>query len=220
MIENKALQISDLKHKYNPNDFILNSVNFSIDEGEIVSLLGASGSGKTTLLRLIAGLEVLKYGSIEIDGVTVANKKKLIPPNKRNVGLVVQERVLFPHLNVLKNVIFGIKAKKKEKINRGMELLELFRVNQYKNSYPSQLSSGEQQRVAIARAIAPKPKILLMDEPYGSLDKELREELRLETKKILKENKITCMIVTHDIGDAEALSDRIMKIENGKIQEY
>ncbi len=113
-----------------------------------------------------------------------------------------------------------LKRKKKEKINRGMELLELFKVNQYKNSYPSQLSSGEQQRVAIARAIAPKPKILLMDEPYGSLDKELREELRLETKKILKENKITCMIVTHDIGDAEALSDRIMKIENGKIQEY
>ena len=135
------------------------------------------------------------------------------------MGLVVQERVLFPHITVLKNVIFGIKANKNEKITRGMEILKLFKIDQYANNYPSKLSSGEQQRVAIARAIAPNPRILLMDEPFGNLDEKLRIELRLETKKIIKENNITSIIVTHDIEDAKTISDKIIKIENGKIIE-
>ena len=219
MVEKKALSVSNVKHTYDNNDFILKGVDLTVKEGEIVSLLGPSGSGKTTLLRLIAGLEKLKFGSINIKGTEVANVRSFIPTHKRNVGLVVQERVLFPHITVLKNVIFGIKANKNEKITRGMEILKLFKIDKYANNYPSKLSSGEQQRVAIARAIAPNPRILLMDEPFGNLDEKLRIELRLETKKIIKENNITSIIVTHDIEDAKTISDKIIKIENGKIIE-
>ena len=219
MVEEKALTVSNVKHSYDNNDFILKGVDLTVKEGEIVSLLGPSGSGKTTLLRLIAGLEKLKFGSINIKGAEVANARGFIPTHKRNVGLVVQERVLFPHITVLKNVIFGIKANKNEKIIRGMEILKLFKIDKYANHYPSKLSSGEQQRVAIARAIAPKPRILLMDEPFGNLDEKLRIELRLETKKIIKENNITSIIVTHDIEDAKTMSDKIIKIENGKVIE-
>ena len=219
MVEEKALSVSNVKHTYDNNDFILKGVDLTVKEGEIVSLLGPSGSGKTTLLRLIAGLEKLKFGSINIKGAEVANARGSIPTHKRNVGLVVQERVLFPHITVLKNVIFGIKANKNEKIIRGMEILKLFKIDKYANHYPSKLSSGEQQRVAIARAIAPNPRILLMDEPFGNLDEKLRIELRLETKKIIKENNITSIIVTHDIEDAKSISDKIIKIENGKIIE-
>jgi len=219
MVEKKALSVSNVKHTYDNNDFILKGVDLTVKEGEIVSLLGPSGSGKTTLLRLIAGLEKLKFGSINIKGTEVANVRSFIPTHKRNVGLVVQERVLFPHITVLKNIIFGIKANKNEKITRGMEILKLFKIDKYANNYPSKLSSGEQQRVAIARAIAPNPRILLMDEPFGNLDETLRIELRLETKKIIKENNITSIIVTHDIEDAKTISDKIIKIENGKIIE-
>ena len=219
MVEKKALSVSNVKHNYDNNDFILKGVDLTVEKGEIVSLLGPSGSGKTTLLRLIAGLENLKFGSINIKGTEVASVKSFIPTHKRNVGLVVQERVLFPHITVLKNVIFGIKANKNEKITRGMEILKLFKIDKYANHYPSKLSSGEQQRVAIARAIAPNPRILLMDEPFGNLDEKLRIELRLETKKIIKENNITSIIVTHDIEDAKSISDKIIKIENGKIIE-
>ena len=219
MVEEKALSVSNVKHTYDNNDFILKGVDLAVKEGEIVSLLGPSGSGKTTLLRLIAGLEKLKFGSINIKGAEVANARGSIPTHKRNVGLVVQERVLFPHITVLKNVIFGIKANKNEKIIRGMEILKLFKIDKYANHYPSKLSSGEQQRVAIARAIAPNPRILLMDEPFGNLDEKLRIELRLETKKIIKENNITSIIVTHDIEDAKTMSDKIIKIENGKVIE-
>ena len=219
MVEKKALSVSNVKHTYDNNDFILKGVDLTVEKGEIVSLLGPSGSGKTTLLRLIAGLENLKFGSINIKGTEVASVKSFIPTHKRNVGLVVQERVLFPHITVLKNVIFGIKANKNEKITRGMEILRLFKIDKYANHYPSKLSSGEQQRVAIARAIAPNPRILLMDEPFGNLDEKLRIELRLETKKIIKENNITSIIVTHDIEDAKSISDKIIKIENGKIIE-
>ena len=217
MVEKKALSVSNVKHTYDNNDFILKGVDLTVEKGEIVSLLGPSGSGKTTLLRLIAGLENLKFGSINIKGTEVASVNSFIPTHKRNVGLVVQERVLFPHITVLKNVIFGIKANKNEKITRGMEILKLFKIDKYANHYPSKLSSGEQQRVAIARAIAPNPRILLMDEPFGNLDERLRIELRLETKKIIKENNITSIIVTHDIEDAKSISDKIIKIENGKI---
>lgn len=219
MVEKTALSVSNVKHTYDNNDFILKGVDLTVKEGEIVSLLGPSGSGKTTLLRLIAGLENLKFGSISIKGTEVANIRSFIPTHKRNVGLVVQERVLFPHITVLKNVIFGIKANKNEKITRGMEILKLFKIDKYANHYPSKLSSGEQQRVAIARAIAPNPRILLMDEPFGNLDEKLRIELRLETKKIIKENNITSIIVTHDIEDAKSITDKIIKIENGKIIE-
>ena len=217
MIKKISLSLSNIKHSYNNNDFILNNINLDVSEGEIVATLGSSGCGKSTLLRLITGLEKLNYGEIEIYGKTVANKDFSIPPNYRNVGLVLQEKVLFPHLSVLENVKFGIKGKKAFRTKKAADLLNLFRVDQYINSYPNNISGGEQQRVAIARAIAPDPQILLMDEPFASLDEDLKVDLRHETKKILNNNNITCILVTHDIEDANSMADRIIKLKDGQI---
>ena len=217
MIKKISLSLSNIKHSYDDSDFILNDINLDVSEGEIVAILGSSGCGKSTLLRLITGLEKLNYGEIEIYGKTVANKDFSIPPNHRNVGLVLQEKVLFPHLSVLENVKFGIKGKKAFRIKKALDLLNLFRVDQYANSYPNNISGGEQQRVAIARAIAPDPQILLMDEPFASLDEDLKKDLRHETKKILNNNNITCILVTHDIEDANSMADRIIKLKDKKI---
>ena len=217
MVKKISLSLSNIKHSYNDNDFILNDINIDVYEGEIVAILGSSGCGKSTLLRLITGLEKLNYGEIEIFGKIIANKDFSTQTNYRNIGLVLQEKVLFPHLSVLENVKFGIKGNKSFRTKKALDLLNLFRVDQYINSYPNNISGGEQQRVAIARAIAPDPQILLMDEPFASLDEDLRKDLRHETKKILNINNITCIIVTHDIEDANSMADRIIKLEDGQI---
>ena len=217
MVKKISLSLSNIKHSYNDNDFILNDINIDVYEGEIVAILGSSGCGKSTLLRLITGLEKLNYGEIKIFGKIIANKDFSTPTNYRNIGLVLQEKVLFPHLSVLENVKFGIKGNKSFRTKKALDLLNLFRVDQYINSYPNNISGGEQQRVAIARAIAPDPQILLMDEPFASLDEDLRKDLRHETKKILNNNNITCILVTHDIEDANSMADRIIKLKDGQI---
>ena len=217
MVKKISLSLSNIKHSYNDNNFILNDINIDVYEGEIVAILGSSGCGKSTLLRLITGLEKLNYGEIEIFGKIIANKDFSTPTNYRNIGLVLQEKVLFPHLSVLENVKFGIKGNKTFRTKKALDLLNLFRVDQYINSYPNNISGGEQQRVAIARAIAPDPQILLMDEPFASLDEDLRKDLRHETKKILNNNNITCILVTHDIEDANSMADRIIKLKDGQI---
>ena len=217
MVKKISLSLSNIKHSYNDNDFILNDITIDVYEGEIVAILGSSGCGKSTLLRLITGLEKLNYGEIEIFGKIIANKDFSTPTNYRNIGLVLQEKVLFPHLSVLENVKFGIKGNKSFRTKKALDLLNLFRVDQYINSYPNNISGGEQQRVAIARAIAPDPQILLMDEPFASLDEDLRKDLRHETKKILNNNNITCILVTHDIEDANSMADRIIKLKDGQI---
>ena len=214
-----SLKVSSLKYAYNNNNLILNGIDLNIFEGEILSILGPSGCGKTTLLRLISGLERLYQGQIKIYKKTVSSSKVYIPPNKRGLGLVLQEKVLFPHLSILNNVKFGIRGDNDSRKNKALEFLKLFKVDQYANSYPNNLSGGEQQRVAIARSISPNPKILLMDEPFGSLDDDLKKELREETKKIIKKNKTTCILVTHNIEDALSMSDRIIRLKNGKIEE-
>jgi len=214
-----SLKVSSLKYAYNNNNLILNGIDLNIFEGEILSILGPSGCGKTTLLRLISGLERLYQGQIKIYKKTVSSSKVYIPPNKRGLGLVLQEKVLFPHLSILNNVKFGIRGNNDSRKNKALEFLKLFKVDQYANSYPNNLSGGEQQRVAIARSISPNPKILLMDEPFGSLDDDLKKELREETKKIIKKNKTTCILVTHNIEDALSMSDRIIRLKNGKIEE-
>ena len=214
-----SLKVSSLKYAYNNNNLILNGIDLNIFEGEILSILGPSGCGKTTLLRLISGLEKLYQGQIKIYKKTVSSSKVYIPPNKRGLGLVLQEKVLFPHLSILDNVKFGIRGNNDSRKSKALEFLKLFKVDQYANSYPNNLSGGEQQRVAIARSISPNPKILLMDEPFGSLDDDLKKELREETKKIIKKNKTTCILVTHNIEDALSMSDRIIRLKNGKIEE-
>lgn len=213
----KLLEIKNLKHSYNSNSKVLKGIDIEINKGEIISILGPSGCGKTTLLRIIAGLEKQIEGTISIGGIMVADHLHHIPTEKRNVGLVVQERALFPHLTNIKNVKFGIQGSDNEKTSIALDFLKLFKVEKYADSFPHEISSGEQQRVALARAMAPNPKILLMDEPFGALDKELKLNLRQETKKILKDNEITSIIVSHDIDDASSMSDRVLIIENGII---
>tara|TARA_B110000438_G_scaffold303801_1_gene367565 strand:+ start:2963 stop:3616 length:654 start_codon:yes stop_codon:yes gene_type:complete len=210
------LEIKNLHHTYDNENYALEDINLSINDGEIVSILGPSGCGKTTLLRVIAGLERQSKGTIKINEQIISNEKFMIPPEKRSIGLVVQDKALFPHLNVINNVIFGIQ-KNKEKYNLAKNYLDIFKVEELAEKYPHEISGGEQQRVALARAMAPHPNILLLDEPFSALDQSLKSELHHETKKIFKEKGLTVMIVSHDKDEAKFLSDRLIYIEDGKI---
>lgn len=210
------LEIKNLHHTYDNENYALEDINLSINDGEIVSILGPSGCGKTTLLRVIAGLERQSKGTIKINEQIISNEKFMIPPEKRSIGLVVQDKALFPHLNVINNVIFGIQ-KNKEKYNLAKNYLNIFKVEELAEKYPHEISGGEQQRVALARAMAPHPNILLLDEPFSALDQSLKSELHHETKKIFKEKGLTVVIVSHDKDEAKFLSDRLIYIEDGKI---
>jgi len=215
---NALLEINNLKHAFVNESFVLKDINLEIHSGEIITILGPSGCGKTTLLRIIAGLEKQTGGTIKINNNIISNKHYSMPPEKRNIGLVVQERALFPHLNVLKNVTFGIQDLK-ERNDIALNYLKLFKIDQLKNKYPHEISGGEQQRVALARAMAPNPNILLLDEPFNALDDKLKNELHNETKKIFKDKDATILIVSHDKEEAHFFSDRFITINNGKISE-
>ena len=175
-MSNFILEIKGISHSYNEDDLSLDNIDLGILSGEKVAILGPSGCGKSTLLRLIAGLEKPKEGLIKINGLEVSNKDFLTPPEKRNVGLVVQEKALFPHLKVKENISFGIR-KKSEKDTIVSDLLDLFKITSLENKYPHEISGGEQQRVALARSLAPNPEVLMLDEPFSALDKDLKENL-------------------------------------------
>ena len=210
------LEISDLSHSYGDEIFTIADFSFSLKKGEITSIIGASGIGKTTLLRIIAGLEEPSEGEVRINEKLVSGKNFTLPPEKRNLGLVVEDRALFPHLNVKKNVMFGINyIEEKESLAR--EYLELFKVLDLEEKFPHEISAGQQQRVAFARALITNPDILLLDEPFAALDKKLKSELHLETKKIFKEKGLSVILVTHDEEEAEYFSDRIIEFQENKI---
>lgn len=208
------LQMENISFKYHGTDhYVLKGFGLVIDKGEIVSLLGPSGSGKSTVLRLIAGLELPGEGHILIDGRTVADRSVFIPPEKRNIGMVFQDYALFPHLTVAENITFGISSlSKKQRTERLGSLLDLIRMSQFKDRYPYQLSGGQQQRVAVARALAPRPLLLLMDEPFSNIDCELRSSLRRDLHGILRSEQATCVFVTHDASDVAELSDRTINV--------
>ena len=210
------LEISDLSHSYGDEIFTITDFSFSLKEGEITSIIGASGIGKTTLLRIIAGLEQPVEGEVRINEKLVSSKNFILPPEKRNLVLVVEDRALFPHLNVKKNVMFGINyIEEKESLAR--EYLELFKVLDLEEKFPHEISAGQQQRVAFARALITNPDILLLDEPFAALDKKLKSELHIETKKIFKEKGLSVILVTHDEEEAEYFSDRIIEFQENKI---
>lgn len=196
--------------------------NFSLEiaKGEIITLLGPSGCGKTTTLRMIAGFEQPTSGEIFIGGETVNNHLVHLPPEKRGIGMVFQDYALFPHLTVEKNVLFGLtKWNGLKKRNRVKEVLDLVGLWDLAKRYPHELSGGQQQRVALARALAPRPKVILMDEPFSNLDASLREKMRYDVKKILKATNTTALIVTHDQKDAFAVSDRVVIMKEGMIEQ-
>ena len=184
----------------------LQGFNLSIQKGDCIGLVGASGCGKSTLLRLIAGLEPLETGSIILDAQVLSAPKLSVPPEKRHIGMVFQNYCLFPHLSVRNNIAYGIRQRqhKKERVN---EMLALIDMQAHADRYPYQLSGGQQQRVALARSLAPKPKIILMDEPFSNLDATLKQSVRQEVKAILQAENMTSIIVTHDVQDTEALCD-------------
>ncbi len=211
-MSNLILEIKDVSHSYDENETTLNNINLAINEGEKVSILGPSGSGKSTLLRLIAGLEKPQSGSISIKGNIVSTKDLVIAPEKRNLGLVVQEKALFPHLTVIENITFGIK-KKRDKDKIVLDLLTLFKIDHLSKKYPHEISGGEQQRTALARSMAPSPELLMLDEPFSALDQSLKEDLYSELNQIFNERKQTILLVSHDIKEAEALSERQINIK-------
>ena len=212
------LEINNLQHSYDGTTQSIKNVNFKVRSGEFISILGHSGCGKSTLLRLIAGLEEQTEGTIKINGEIISDDKFQTPTEKRGLGLVVQEKALFPHLSVLKNTSFGIKNNAAGR-SKAMDLLDLFEVSHLASKYPNEISGGEQQRVALARALAPEPRILLLDEPLNALDEELKNNLHNETKKIIEEKNLTVLMVSHDKNEAIFFSDRQIIMENGRIIE-
>ncbi len=195
----------------------LDEISLTIEQGSIVTLLGPSGCGKTTTLRIIAGFERPDSGTVTIGDVLVAGPGAWIPPERRGVGMVFQEHALFPHLDVAGNV--GFNLPRDVKAGRVRDALALVGLAGYDRRMPHELSGGQQQRVALARALAPRPHVVLFDEPFASLDADLRVHMRAEVRRILTEARITAVFVTHDQSDALAISDTIVVMRDGRIEQ-
>ena len=214
------LQVSNVQCRYD-DKVILESVTFALRQGEIACLLGPSGCGKTTLLHAIAGFRPLAAGSIALAGRELSTAGACVPPEKRALGVVFQDYALFPHLTLEQNVAFGLKMlSRSERQSRIRELLQLVQLQDYTGHYPHQLSGGQQQRVALARALAPRPRLLLMDEPFSNLDTELRRSLAAEVREILREEGTAAILVTHDRGEAFVAGDKLGVLNEGRLQQW
>jgi putative spermidine/putrescine transport system ATP-binding protein len=214
---NIKVSLHQVEKHYGENT-ILAALDLAVRDGEFLTLLGPSGCGKTTTLRIIAGFVEPSQGRIMMDGNDVTR----LPPNRREVGMVFQNYALFPHLTVAENIAFGMKqrrATESEQRTRVCELLELVKLNDIGKRYPAELSGGQRQRVAIARAVAHPPKVLLMDEPLGALDLKLRESMQHELRAIQQKLRITTLYVTHDQTEAMVMSDRIVVMNRGRVEQ-
>ncbi|PGM54996.1 ABC transporter ATP-binding protein [Bacillus sp. AFS053548] len=211
------IEIEQVEKNFSENN-VISPLSLEIYSGEFLTILGPSGCGKTTLLRMIAGFEEPSSGVIKLNGEAINS----LPPYKRDMNLVFQHYALFPHMNVERNIQFGLKMKgislEEQKV-RADEAMRLTQLTEFRNRKPSQLSGGQQQRVAIARAIVNNPKVLLLDEPLGALDFKLRKDLQRELKNLQRELGITFIYVTHDQEEAMSMSDRIVVMNNGKIEQ-
>lgn len=227
MEASSILQLHNITKKYavdsNP---AVDGVSLTLKKGELLGLLGPSGCGKTTLLRIVAGFEKISQGKVELAGSLISDRNNNTPPEKRNTGMVFQDYALFPHLSVTDNIAFGLKGKKssgrlasKEIKYRIGEVLNLVGLSGLEKRYPHELSGGQQQRVALARALAPKPALILLDEPLSNLDVQVRHYLREEIRRILKAAAISAIFVTHDREEALAISDTIAVMREGKIEQ-
>jgi len=214
------LAVRGLRHAYGALE-VVRDLTFSLERGAIGCLLGASGCGKTTVLRCIAGFEPLQAGEIWLNGRPVSRRDLMVPTEKRQVGVVFQDYALFPHLTVAQNVTFGLRrADHAAQARRVDEVLETVRLPGLRDKYPDELSGGQQQRVALARALAPRPHLLLLDEPFSNLDVDLRTELSLEVREILKAQNITAVLVTHDQDEAFRFADEIGIMNAGSIEQW
>lgn len=214
------LELHQIGCRYD-SEVVVNNLSLNIFSGDVCCLLGPSGCGKTTVLRAIAGFHHLSQGEILLDNKIISSSKHTLPPEKRHIGMVFQDYALFPHLTVSENITYGLKgmASTERNLIRD-EMLSLVKLADLGSRYPHELSGGQQQRVALARALAPKPNILLMDEPFSSLDVELRRSLAVEVRDILKSQNITAILVTHDQEEAFAFADKIAVLNKGNIQQW
>jgi len=214
------LELHDIVQRYGKHT-IVDGVNFHLEAGQIACLLGPSGCGKTTLLRCIAGFEDIAGGEIRLRDEVVSRAGQRIAPEKRRIGMVFQDYALFPHLTVEENVAFGLGRKPEENAHlRVRQLLATVGLSGQGNKYPHELSGGQQQRVALARALAPRPELILLDEPFSNLDVGLRERLSVEVREILKREGSTAILVTHDQNEAFAMADEIGVMYEGRIQQW
>lgn len=194
---------------------VVNDVSLTVMPGQVTCLLGPSGCGKSTTLRIIAGVDMQDSGTIHVDGQLICDTVDRVPPEGRSIGLMFQDFALFPHLTVAQNVGFGLRGRRDD--GRVTDLLQKVGMLRYLNDYPHQLSGGEQQRVALARALAPKPRIMLMDEPFSGLDDRLRDDIRDETLEILKSEGTAVLLVTHEPNEALRMADEIALMRDGRI---
>lgn len=216
-MQDTLLSLQHITKNFGEGD-VLRDISLDVARGEFVTLLGASGCGKTTTLRIISGLETPDEGTVLLDGKDVT----ALPPERRPVNTVFQSYALFPHMNVEKNVAYGLRVRGMDKASiakRVREMLELVQMEDYAKRMPSQLSGGQRQRIAIARALAPEPELLLLDEPLGALDLQLRRQMQLELKRLQKKLGITFVYITHDQEEAINMSDRIAVMRGGRFEQ-
>ena len=212
------LEVENLSHAYGRHQ-VVRGLSFSLTRGAIGCLLGPSGCGKTTVLRCIAGFEAAQQGAIRINGKEVSGANTMLPPEKRRIGMVFQDYALFPHLTVSGNIAFGLHGAAQASA-RVAELAQLVGLSSTLHKYPHEISGGQQQRVALARALAPRPDLLLLDEPFSNLDVDLRERLSAEVREIIKASGATAVLVTHDQQEAFAVADEIGVLHEGHIQQW
>ncbi|OJF93216.1 iron ABC transporter ATP-binding protein [Rhizobium sp. 58] len=211
------LVFEDIHHCYHEKETI-KGITLTAEAGEVLCLLGPSGSGKTTLLRIAAGIEAQKSGRLMLNDREISGPSVFVPPERRGVGLMFQDFALFPHMTIRDNVRFGLTALPKNQAVAEADLaLERVGLSHYADQYPHVLSGGEQQRVALARALAPRPAVLLMDEPFSGLDSRLKDTIRADTLAILRESRATAIVVTHDAEEAMRMADRIALLKDGRL---
>jgi len=215
------LTIENLTFAYPNGARVCDELSLTLEDGEIGCLLGPSGCGKTTVLRCILGLEQIQGGRIALNGTWIAEPGQSLPAEQRRVGMVFQDYALFPHLTVADNIGFGLRdAARTEKALRVGELLEVIGLASLSRKYPHEISGGQKQRVALARALAPRPRLLLLDEPFSNLDVELREKLGLEVRSILKQLNTSALMVTHDQHEAFSIADKVGVMQSGRIEQW
>ena len=213
--ENLIIRARSVAKSYG-SETVLSDFNLDVWNGSIVGILGISGSGKTTALRLLAGFDKPDSGIIEMRDKVISSKETFTPPEERNIGMVFQDYALFPHLNVEKNIAFGL-SRDEIKSGRLEEVLSMCNLETYRNKFPQELSGGQQQRVSLARALAPKPEVILLDEPFTSLDAHMARDLREEVVSLLRQTETTALIVTHDQEEALSVCDVVSVLENGSV---
>ncbi len=214
------IEVDNVSQRYG-DEPVLDGLSFRLERGAIGCLLGPSGCGKTTALRCVAGFEPVRSGRIVANEKTISAPDLTVPPERRHMGMVFQEHALFPHLSVLDNVSFGLTGLgKAERVRRVTDLLEVVGLAELADAWPHELSGGQRQRVAVARALAPRPRLLLMDEPFSSLDSSLRLRLGVEVRDILKALSTTALLVTHDQNEAFAMADDVGVMRRGRIEQW